>query len=108
MLTKNKSLSENPAIIKTMGSGKVRRGWSLFRNSTRNNFSVLECDDGSLEWRFGSKPGGELHRVDGPAMIRADGTEEWWVRGNRINKEDSKENGHPLEAEASTLEKVTF
>lgn len=26
---------------------------------------------------------GNLHRADGPAVVRADGSREWWVRGQR-------------------------
>ncbi len=29
---------------------------------------------------------GELHRVDGPAVVHADGSCEWWVEGKRHSK----------------------
>jgi hypothetical protein len=27
---------------------------------------------------------GQLHREDGPAVIRPDGTREWWVHGKKV------------------------
>jgi len=39
--------------------------------------------DGTQEWRVN----GELHRVDGPAVIRANGTQVWWVHGKSITGE---------------------
>jgi hypothetical protein len=42
---------------------------------------------------------GRLHRVDGPAWIRADGTCEWWQDG-KLHREDGPSiegpNGEPL------------
>ncbi len=32
---------------------------------------------------------GERHRLDGPAVIHADGTAEWWVDGIRIHGQDA-------------------
>lgn len=40
----------------------------------------VECSDGSIEWRLN----GKLHREDGPAVVRPDGTKEWWVEGHRL------------------------
>lgn len=37
--------------------------------------------NGSMEWRIK----GELHRLDGPAVIRSDGSKEWWVDGKSIS-----------------------
>jgi hypothetical protein len=31
---------------------------------------------------------GQLHRVGGPAIVRADGSEEYWEHGRRIIKND--------------------
>ena len=36
--------------------------------------------DGDKRWRNSSR---KLHRLDGPAVERADGTKEWWVDGKR-------------------------
>jgi hypothetical protein len=33
----------------------------------------------------------ELHRVDGPAVVRANGDCEWWVDGELIKSEHGKE-----------------
>lgn len=30
---------------------------------------------------------GKLHRIDGPAVLHADGTREWWV-GGLLHRED--------------------
>ncbi len=49
-----------------------------------NNFEIRKmisypcCDEGKLH-----RLDGQPHRVDGPAYIRADGTQEWWVEGKR-------------------------
>lgn len=40
--------------------------------------------DGTKEWRDAD---GKLHRPDGPAVIWADGTEEYWLHGER-HRED--------------------
>ena len=34
--------------------------------------------NGTKKWSLGN---GKLHRLDGPAVLYADGTEEWWVNG---------------------------
>ena len=34
--------------------------------------------DGDREWRNSE---GKLHRLDGPTVIREDGTEQWWIEG---------------------------
>ena len=40
--------------------------------------------DGNQRWR---DVNGQLHRLDGPAIIRADGTQEWWVNNKNITRE---------------------
>lgn len=40
--------------------------------------TLLRCGD--LEW---TGPTGELHRDDGPSLITADGTYEWYLHGVR-------------------------
>ena len=37
--------------------------------------------DGTKEWY----QNGQLHRDDGPAIVRPDGTEEWWQDGREID-----------------------
>ena len=29
---------------------------------------------------------GQLHRLDGPATIKADGTQEWWLNGVAVDE----------------------
>ena len=36
--------------------------------------------DGAREWRNAD---GKLHREDGPAVVKPDGTQEWWRNGKR-------------------------
>lgn len=31
---------------------------------------------------------GELHRTDGPAVIKADGTNEWWIHGEQLSQDE--------------------
>jgi len=38
---------------------------------------AIERANGSKEWRLN----GKLHRLDGPAVEYADGRKEWWVNG---------------------------
>jgi len=42
--------------------------------------------EGDREWRIGG-PSGKLHRTtrDEPAVVRTNGTREWWVNGIQIN-----------------------
>lgn len=37
----------------------------------------------SMEWR----ENGEVHREDGPAVERMDGTKEWWLKGKKMSEE---------------------
>ena len=39
--------------------------------------------DGTQEWWVN----GQLHRLDGPAVIGAYGTQEWWVNNKNITRE---------------------
>ena len=42
---------------------------------------VMSAPDGKSKiWRNDK---GQIHRLDGPAVERADGTKEWWVDGKR-------------------------
>ena len=36
--------------------------------------------DGTIGWFQNDK----CHRTDGPAIIREDGTEEWWINGKHV------------------------
>jgi hypothetical protein len=40
----------------------------------------ISHDEKTVRWTLNQK----LHRTDGPAVIRADGTQEWWVDGHRF------------------------
>ena len=41
---------------------------------------MIEDSSGCRFWR----ENGQLHRLNGPAITRSDGTREWWVNGIRI------------------------
>ena len=41
--------------------------------------------NGNKIWRNSA---GQLHRTDGPAIERANGTKEWYIKGERISKEE--------------------
>ena len=41
----------------------------------------IKRKDGTREWRLN----GRLHRVDGPAVEKPDGTKEFWVEGRRLD-----------------------
>ena len=40
--------------------------------------------DGNQRW---FDVNGQHHRLDGPAVIWADGSQEWWVNGKNITRE---------------------
>jgi len=40
---------------------------------------MMVLTDGTKEWWLN----GNLHRIDGPAVERANGTKEWWLNDNR-------------------------
>ncbi len=42
------------------------------------------CEDGTCEWRL---PSGALHRKEGPAVIRPDGSCEW-RQNDQLHRED--------------------
>ena len=46
-------------------------------------YAVNVDEHGNQEWT----QNGELHRVDGPAVIYADGTQKWF-RNNELHRED--------------------
>ena len=41
--------------------------------------------NGDKTWKNSA---GQLHRADGPAIERANGTKEWWYKGKRITKKE--------------------
>ena len=43
-----------------------------------NNESTMQIEYGNKTWR---NKEGQLHRTDGPAVERADGTKVWYVNG---------------------------
>ena len=55
----------------------------LFRSRHRLDGPAFIGADGTQEWWVN----GQLHRLDGPAVIGADGTQEWWVNGKNITRE---------------------
>ena len=54
------------------GAGSVR----VLVNDT---YEVRVYDNGDIKWYLD----GKLHRVDGPAIIRANGDQEWYLDGKR-------------------------
>jgi hypothetical protein len=41
------------------------------------------ADSNECLHHYSLRAGGELHRTDGPAVVRADGTREWYLNGKR-------------------------
>ena len=54
--------------------------WRLKGQLHRLDGAAVIYANGSQEWRIQ----GRLHRLEGPAYIGANGTQEWWVRGQNI------------------------
>lgn len=42
-------------------------------------YACITTKSGTRKWLHY----GELHRVDGPALIHSNGTQEWWLHGQR-------------------------
>jgi len=56
------------------------------KKKLRQPVIVMEkLENGDIEYRLAS---GELHFTDGPAIIRRDGTNEYWVAGVRFNSDN--------------------
>ena len=43
--------------------------------------AIIYAADGSKEWY----QNGKIHRVDGPAYIGTDGSQAWWIKGIQID-----------------------
>lgn len=55
-----------------------------------NNYAFREDEDGNKYWCREMFPNSglmEYHRIDGPAVEYADGSEEWWLNG-KFHRED--------------------
>ena len=79
--TENDNYFENN---KPAHNGEVlENGFQQWRNSDgllhRLDGPAVIRPNGSQEWR----QDGRLHRLDGPAVIQADGRQEWWQDGKR-------------------------
>ena len=46
--------------------------------------TILVCSNGIQSWHLD----GKLHREDGPAIIRPDGYQVWWLNGVRVSAEE--------------------
>jgi hypothetical protein len=59
----------------------------------RNENGELHRLDGpAIVWSGGSKfwyINGEYHRLDGPAIERVDGSKEWWVEGKKYSEDST-------------------
>lgn len=65
--------------------------------------SSPDNDTPAIEWYSGTKlwcEDGQLHRLDGPARICIDGTEEYWLDGKIYSKEDHAEKVAELQRES--------
>jgi len=79
-----------PEILKVHGELGLKRGWY----KTGGPLEPVTDDDiilkvyperGTLTAEYSR--GGKYHREDGPAIIQADGTIEWWLHG-KCHRED--------------------
>lgn len=66
---------------------EISRNENYQSEDRRYKNSLLHCEDVSAKKAVDYWPFNDLHCLDGPALIRADGTEEWYVDGKRIEKE---------------------
>ena len=67
---------DGPAVIDSTQCW-YKNGEFIYPSGTR-------YPDGTEYWHKEDK----LHREDGPAIIRPDGTKEYWLNGKRVRKED--------------------
>jgi hypothetical protein len=49
----------------------------------RSDGPAIERSNGTKEWYLD----GKVHRLDGPAIERANGTKEWWIEGKKHRKD---------------------
>jgi len=57
--------------------------WYLHGQLHRTDGPAVTRTDGSQEWYLND----QLHRTDGPAVIRSDGSQQWYIRGQDITTE---------------------
>lgn len=67
-------------------------------------YTVKVWGDGHKEWRVG----GDLHRIDGPALERADGTKEWYLYGKRVTEQDVMNLKAPCNGREVVIDGVTY
>jgi hypothetical protein len=60
------------------------RYWTKNDKLHREDGPAIEKYDGSKYWYIN----GQYHREDGPAVEHANGAKEWWLNGKRIKSKD--------------------
>lgn len=71
-----------PSLVCSGVYGRARKWHFRGRPYRPDGGPTEETNDGTLLWHDLE---GKLHRVGGPAVIKADGTKEWWLDGKRSN-----------------------
>ena len=65
--------------------------WYLNGQLHRVGGPAVERADGTKEWYLN----GQLHRTDGPAVEYANGYKAWWLNGEKLNPEEVAKNLTP-------------
>ena len=71
---------DKPAYIGADGSLLWTQNGKIHRDGDK---PAWICSDGTLYWC----QNGQWHRSCGPAVIRSDGRQEWWINGKDITQE---------------------
>ena len=58
--------------------------WYKNNELHREDGPACTRSDGSKYWFLN----GKRHRLDGPAIINSDGKKEWWINGKLLTKEE--------------------
>lgn len=77
--------NDKPAFVGADGTKEWHQYGNLYREYGKP--TTIESN-GTQRWQVGSTESALLHRTDGPAVVRLDGTEEYWVAGIKVDSLD--------------------
>ena len=59
-------------------------GFKINQSIAKRALTIMLCIDNKIMYHL---PNNKLHREDGPAIIHADGSQEWYIN-NKLHRED--------------------
>jgi hypothetical protein len=78
------------------GAAPIRQSRIHHQNGEVDNCCERKKEEGMVHYRndgeviswYSDESESILHRIDGPAVIRTDGTEEWWINGLQLARSE--------------------